>query len=260
MESIYKMFDLTGKVALVTGASRGIGEAMALAFAEAGADVVISSRKEEGLRPVADRIEALGRKALVVAANAGETEHLKALVAKAKEEFGGVDILVNNAGTNPTFGPLVETEDWAMEKIFKVNVFGYVKMAQLCFPLMKERGGGKIINLASVAGLRPGKGLGAYSISKAAVISLTKSLALELGPYNIQVNAIAPSIIKTKMASYLVETESIAKPALANTPLGRFGETDDLKGLALFLASAASNYITGTVNVIDGGSTLASIG
>ncbi len=251
-----KLFDLTGKVALVTGASRGIGEAIAIGYAQAGADVVLASRKAEGLQPVADKIMALGRKALVVPTNAGENEQLVALVEKAKTEFGGIDILVNNAGTNPTFGPLIETEDWAIQKIFSVNVFGYVKMVQLCVPLMKARGGGKIINMASVAGLRPGKGLGAYSMSKAAVISLTKVLAVELGPDNIQVNAIAPAIIKTKMASYLYETESIAKPALANTPLGRFGETEDLIGLSLFLASAASDYITGTVNVVDGGSTV----
>ncbi len=256
---INKLFDLSGKVAIVTGASRGIGEAIATGLAQAGANVVLSSRKPEGLQRVADKIESLGRKVLVVAANAGEYDQLENLVERTKEHFGGVDILVNNAGTNPTFGPLVETQDSAIEKIFRVNVFGYVKMAQFCVPLMRERGGGKIINIASVAGFQPGKGLGAYSMSKSAVISLTKVLAMELGPDNIQVNAIAPGIIKTKMASYLVETESIAGPALKNTPLGRFGETEDLIGLALFLAAPASNYITGTVNVIDGGSTLGSL-
>lgn len=253
------MFDLSGKVAIITGASRGIGEAIALAYAQAGADIVIASRKMPGLQPVADKIAAMGRKVLAVPTNAGEFDQLEALVEKTKDHFGGVDILVNNAGTNPTFGPIVSTEDWVFDKIFKVNVFGYVKMAQYCVPLMKARGGGKIINVASVAGLRPGKGLGAYSMSKSAVISLTQVLAMELGPDNIQVNAIAPGIIKTKMASYLVETESIAGPALAGTPLGRFGETEDLMGLALFLGSAASSYITGTVNVIDGGANIGSM-
>jgi NAD(P)-dependent dehydrogenase (short-subunit alcohol dehydrogenase family) len=259
MNDVMKMFDLTGKVAIITGASRGIGEAIATAYAQAGADVVLASRKQEGLQPVADKIEKLGRKALVVQTNAGEFDQLQNLVEKTVATFGGVDIVVNNAGINPTFGPLISTQDSVVEKIFKVNVFGYLKMAQLTAPIMKERGGGKIINVASVGGIKPGKGLGAYSISKAAVIMLTKSLALELGPDNIQVNAIAPGIIKTKLASYLVETESIAGPTLAGTPLGRFGETEDLMGLALFLGSAASNYITGTVNVIDGGSTLSSV-
>lgn len=255
-ETIKNLFDLSGKVALVTGASRGIGEAIALGLAEAGADLIIASRRMEGLQPVAAKIEALGRKVLAVPTNAGENDQLEALAKQALAQFGGIDILVNNAGTNPTFGPVLTTEDRAFEKVFKVNLFGYIKLVQLCAPSMIERGGGKIINVASVGGIHPGKGLGAYSMSKAAVISLTKVLAIELGPNNIQVNAIAPGIIKTKLASYLVETESIAKPALANTPLGRFGEPFDVMGLALFLASPASNYITGTINVIDGGSTI----
>jgi NAD(P)-dependent dehydrogenase (short-subunit alcohol dehydrogenase family) len=250
-----EMFDLTGKVALVTGASRGIGEAIAIGLAKAGADVVISSRKPEGLQVVADKIQAIGRKVLVVAANAGESDQLENLADKAKSHFGYVDILVNNAGTNPVFGPLAQIEEKTVEKIFKVNVFGYLKLVQLCHPMMKERGGGKIINVASVGGIRPSRGLGAYSMSKSAVISLTQALALELGPDNIQVNAIAPGIIKTRMASLLVETPSIAEPALKSTPLGRFGEPVDLAGLGVFLASPASNYITGTINVIDGGST-----
>jgi NAD(P)-dependent dehydrogenase (short-subunit alcohol dehydrogenase family) len=250
-----KMFDLTGKVALVTGASRGIGEAIAIGLADAGADLVISSRKPEALQAVADKIQTLGRKVLVIAANAGESDQLENLAEKAKAHYGYVDILVNNAGTNPVFGPLATIEEKTVEKIFKVNVFGYLKLTQLCTPMMKERGGGKIINVASIGGIRPSKGLGAYSMSKAAVISLTQALALEHGADNIQVNAIAPGIIKTRMASLLVETPAIAEPALLRTPLGRFGEPQDLAGLAVFLASPASNYITGTINIIDGGST-----
>ncbi|HZO74199.1 MAG TPA: SDR family oxidoreductase [Ktedonobacteraceae bacterium] len=249
-------FDLSGKVALITGASRGIGEAIAIAYAQAGANIVIASRKLEGLQQVATKIEALGGKVLPVVANVGEDEQLEALVDKTRAQFGGIDILVNNAAINPAFGPLLSLEDRTIEKIFRVNVFGYIKLARLCVPSMRERGGGKIINMSSVGGLRPGRGLGAYSMSKAAVISLTKGLAQELGPDNIQVNAIAPGIIKTKFAAFLVETESIAAPALAGTPLGRFGEPQDVAGVALFLASPASNYITGTVNVIDGGGTL----
>ncbi len=257
--ALNNMFDLTGKVALVTGASRGIGEAIAVGMAEAGADLVIASRRQDGLMPVAAQIEALGRKVVVVPTNAGESDQLEALVAKAVEAFGGVDILVNNAGISPAFGPLVEADDRLVEKIFKVNVFGYVKLAQLCYPLMKARGGGKIINIASVAGLKPGKGIVAYSMSKAAVISLTQGLANELGPDNIQVNAIAPGIVRTKMGSYLIENEHIGGPALAAMPVGRFGEPQDLVGLALYLSTAASNWVTGTVSVIDGGQSIGGV-
>jgi NAD(P)-dependent dehydrogenase (short-subunit alcohol dehydrogenase family) len=246
-------FDLTGKVALITGASKGIGEAIALAFAVAGAKVVISSRKQAALDAVAAKIEERGGEVLALAAHTGETDAINALVARSVERFGGVDIAVNNAATNPHFGPLLTADEGQWQKILDVNVIGYFRVAKAVVPEMQKRGGGKIINIASVAGLRPMSAMGIYSVSKAAVLMLTQVLAQELGAHNIQVNAIAPGVIKTRFSSLLWQTESIAKSIQAATPLGRFGEVDDLTAAALYLASSASDFMTGAVLVIDGG-------
>ncbi len=251
--------DLTGKVALITGASRGIGEAIALAFSEAGAKVAISSRKQGLLDRAAAKIEAQGGEALALAAHTGEMDAINALVAQTVERFGGLDIAVNNAATNPHFGPLLTADEGQWAKILDVNVVGYFRVAQAVVPEMRKRGGGKIINIASVAGLKPMLAMGVYSVSKAAVLMLTQVLAQELAEHNIQVNAIAPGVIKTRFSSLLWRTESIAQNIQAATPLGRFGEVDDLTAAALYLASPASDFMTGGVMVIDGGMSVAGL-
>ena len=196
-------FDLTGKVAIISGASRGIGEAIAMAYAQAGAAVVLTSRKLENVGLVADKIKAAGGRALALAAHAGQQAAAEAVVAQAVATFGRVDIAVNNAGTNPHFGPLLTAEGSHWDKIFEVNVKGYFFLAKAVVPVMRKQGGGKIINIASIAGINPGPMMGVYSTSKAAVIMLTKALAAELGPENIQVNALAPGFIRTKFSAAL---------------------------------------------------------
>ncbi len=224
-----------------------------MAIAAAGAQVAISSRKLESLDAVVTKIKKQGGQAIAIAAHTGDSNAVRALVAQTVERFGGVDILVNNAATNPHFGPLLTADEGQWLKILDVNVLGYFRVAQAVVPELQKRGGGKIINMASVAGLRPMPGMGVYSVSKAAVLMLTQALAQELGPHNIQVNAIAPGVIKTRFSSVLWQTESIARSIQAATPLGRFGEVDDLTSAALYLASPTSDYMTGAVMVIDGG-------
>jgi NAD(P)-dependent dehydrogenase (short-subunit alcohol dehydrogenase family) len=250
-------FSLEGKVAVVSGASRGIGRAIALRFAQAGAKVVVSSRKLEGVQAVADEIEASGGEALALRAHVGRMDDVAALVTQTVETFGRVDVMVNNAGTNPHFGPLLTADEGQMDKTLDVNLIGVFRGCKAVAPLMEEQGGGKIINIASVAGLRPGSGMGIYSISKAGVIMLTQVLAVELGPANIQVNAIAPGVIKTRFSQVLWQTPEFAEPTLRSLPAGRFGEPEDVAGLALYLASPASDYVTGAVFVVDGGQSVA---
>ena len=247
------MFDLTGRVAIVTGASRGIGKSIAETFAEAGAKVVLASRKQAALDLVADEIENRGGNALAVAAHNGDKAALHALVARALEHFGRLDILVNNAATNPHFGTLLEADDSYWSKTIEVNLMGNVWLSQAAVKTMRAGGGGKIINVASIVGLNPGHYQGIYSVTKAAVISLTKSLAVELGHDNIQVNAIAPGLVKTRFAKTLWENEDLLQEVLVKTPAQRIGEPKDIAGLALYLASAASDYTTGAVFVVDGG-------
>lgn len=249
-------FDLTGRVALVTGASRGIGQAIAERLAEAGARVVISSRKLEGLEAVAEGIRARGGEALAVVAHNGDKAALRRLAEGAVEAFGRIDILVNNAATNPHFGPLLEAEDSLWQKTIEVNIMGAVWLAQAVVPHLRAAGGGKIINVASINGLRPGRLQGIYSMTKAALINLTQTLAMELGIDNIQVNAIAPGLVRTKFARVIWENEEIVRQIVERTPAGRIGEPEDIAGIALYLASPASAYTTGQVFVIDGGSTI----
>ncbi len=249
-------FAVQGKVAIVTGASRGIGLAIAEAYAAAGVKVVLSSRKQDQVEEAAAHITAQGGEAIGVAAHNGDKAALHALVAAAVARYGGVDILVNNAATNPHFGSVLEAEDSLWQKTIEVNIMGNVWLTQSVVPHMRARGGGKIINIASVNGLRPGTMQGIYSLTKAAVISLTQTLAMELAADNIHVNAIAPGLTRTKFARALWDNPMILDPIVARTPLKRIGEPEDIAGIALYLAAPASNYTTGQVFVVDGGLTI----
>lgn len=252
-------FDLTGKVAIISGASRGIGEAIALAYAQAGAAVVLTSRKLENVGPVAEKIKAQGGQALALAAHAGQQAEVEAVVAQAAAAFGRVDIAVNNAGTNPHFGPLLTAEGSHWDKIFEVNVKGYFFLAKAVAPLMRQQGGGKIINVASIAGINPGPMMGVYSTSKAAVIMLTKALAVELGPENIQVNALAPGFIRTRFSAALWGNPQLKQMLEKATPQRRIAPPEELIGAALYLAADASNFTTGSVLVVDGGFSLGAL-
>jgi len=246
-------FDLTGKVALVTGASRGIGAAIALAYAAAGANVVVSSRKQTGVDAVAAQIRAGGGMALAVAAHTGERAAVQSLIEQTVDAFGGIDILVNNAATNPHFGPLLTAEESHWDKILEVNVKGYFRLAKACAAQMQTRGGGKIINMASVAGRVPQPGMGIYCVSKAAVIMLTEVLAVELAPLNIQVNAIAPGFIKTKFSAAIWDNPALHEQVIGSIPQQRIATPDELTGIALYLASPSASFTTGATFVIDGG-------
>ncbi|HOE32244.1 MAG TPA: glucose 1-dehydrogenase [Smithella sp.] len=246
---------LENKVALVTGGSRGIGRAIALGLAKSGADVVIASRKIGDLENVAGEIKSLGRKCLPVATHIGRLEEIKNLVDKAAAEFGRIDILVNNAATNPTMVPAMDIDDRAWDSIMNLNLKGLFFLSQAVARIMKEKGGGRIINVASVAGLSPDI-LPVYSISKAGVIMATKVMAQQWAIYNIRANAIAPSLTKTKFSEPLWTNQDILNIAISRTPLGRPAEPDDMVGAVIFLASDASDYITGQVLAIDGGMTI----
>lgn len=246
-------FSLKDKVAIITGASRGIGLAIAQAYAASGAKLVLASRKQAGLDEAAGLIRAAGGEVLAVAAHTGDPQAITSLVARAVETFGGVDILVNNAGTNPHFGPILSAEDSHWQKTIEVNLLGYFHMVKTCVESMKSRGGGKIINVASVAGIHPQRGMGLYGVSKAGVLMLTRVLAAELAESNIQVNAIAPGFVKTKFSSVLWQTPEIHATVIKEIPQNRMAETSELAGIAVYLASPASSFTTGAVFVVDGG-------
>lgn len=246
-------FALQGKVALVTGGSQGIGRAIALGLAEAGADVVLASRKLPNLEAVAQEISDIGRRALAVSANVRHLPEIDNLVKKAMDEFDRIDILVNNAGTNPIFGSVFDIDEKAWEVIMGLNLKGYFFLAQQVGKVMRHKGGGTIINVASQGGIDPSVGIGTYCISKAGVIMLTKVLAQEWGQYNIRVNAIAPGLVKTQFAEALWDNPVISKSFMDNTVLGRIAEPEEMVDVALFLASEASSYMTGQTIVLDGG-------
>ncbi len=247
------MINLKNKVTIITGASKGIGEACAYEMGKAGAKIVISSRNEASLAEVAQRFENEGITVAFFACNTGNEAEIRALCAFAVEKFGTIDIVVNNAATNPVFGPIEDTEIRSFDKIMDVNVKGPFLLATLALPYMKANGSGSIINISSVEGTSPSEGLGIYGVSKAALIQLTKSLAMEWGKYNIRVNAICPGLIQTKFSEALWKNEAILKTALRRIPLNRVGQSDEIANLVTFLASDAASYCTGSIINADGG-------
>jgi NAD(P)-dependent dehydrogenase (short-subunit alcohol dehydrogenase family) len=247
------LFDLSGRVALVTGASRGIGSAIAEVLAEHGASVVLSSRKQADLDAEAERINAkYTEKATAIAAHSGRPDELEKLVQATIERFSRIDILVNNAATNPYMGPVISAELAAWDKTFEVNLRGVFLLTKLVYEASMEAHGGAIVNVASIGGLRPGIGLGVYNVTKAGVIMLTRQLARELGG-NVRVNAVAPGVIKTRFAEALWGNQAILDRILASNPMGRIGVPDEVAAAVLFLASDAASYVNGEVLVVDGG-------
>ena len=244
---------LKDKVIVITGASRGIGEAIAKACIDACAKVVLASRKQADLDRVAG---AFGDSALAVACHTGKADEVDALLAKAVERFGRVDGWVNNAATNPYFGPLLDTPEAAIDKTIEVNLRGYLYGARALVKHARQRGGGaSLVNIASVAGLRASPMQGIYGMTKAAVISMTQTLAFELGSSNIRVNAIAPGLVETKFASAIVANPMLRDHVVGRTPLGRHAQPAEIAGAAVYLLSDASSFTTGSVLVADGGLT-----
>jgi len=256
MDSIKNKFDLTGKVAIITGASKGIGEGIAWGLAEHGAKVVLSSRKLEAVEEVAGRFRQAGFDATAIQAHMGDMNDARALLDSAVEIYEGVDIIVNNAATNPVFGPMVNADEAIFQKIMAVNVQGPLELCKKALPVMRKRGGGSVINIASVGGLHPEQMLGLYSVSKSALISITKVMAKEWGSLNIRANAICPGLIKTKFSQSLWQNQALVNQMLAMAPIKRIGQPEDIAGLAVFLASEAASYCTGGVYVADGGMTI----
>ncbi len=252
---IQPLFQLDNKVAIVTGASKGIGEAMARGLAEFGAKVVISSRKRESVDAVAKTFQNDGLEAIAIAANMGNVEEAQTLIDQTVDAYGGIDIIINNAAANPVFGPIQNTEERAFDKILDVNLKGPFELCKKAYPILKQRGGGSIINISSIGGLTPERGIGIYSVSKAGLINLTKVMAQDWGADNIRVNAICPGLIKTKFSEALWGNEPILDRFLQQIPLNRVGTSDDVAGLAVYLASDAAAYCTGGVYLIDGGYT-----
>ena len=252
-------FRLDDKIALVTGASRGIGESIAREFARRGATVVLASRKQASLDAVADRInseEGVAGRALAIACHTGQTQTIEALFERIREELGRLDVLVNNAATNPYFGPAVGIDEKAFDVTMKVNVKGYFLMSQHAARMMVRQGGGSIVNIASIAGISPGQLMVVYSMTKAAVISMTRGLAKELGRQGVRVNAIAPGLVETRFAAALIDNPDIHQPIVDTTPLRRHGQPLEIAGAAVYLASEASSFTTGAVLVCDGGATV----
>ncbi len=247
------IFDLTGKVAILSGASRGIGEATAKLLAAHGAHVICSSRKLDGSGAVAEAIREAGGKASAMACHVGDVKAIDSFVADVEKEFGRVDILINNAAANPYFGHILDTPLEAMEKTIEVNIRGYFYMSQKVGQLMKQKGGGAIVNTASINGMKPGMGQGIYSVTKAAIINMTQAFAKECAPLKIRCNAVLPGLTDTKFASALTQNEKILKAFLPAIPMARVAHPDEIAPAILFLASDAASYITGSCITADGG-------
>ena len=250
------IFDLSGKIAVVTGASRGIGESIATCLARHGAHVIVSSRKLDGCQAVADAINGHGHSAEAIACNIGNMEDIDALFGAVRDKHGKLDILVNNAATNPYFGHVLDTDLGAFDKTVDVNIRGYFFASVEGAKLMRESGGGSIINTASVNALRPAPMQGIYSITKGAVVTMTQAFAKECAGLGIRVNALLPGFTKTKFAGALFENEDIYNRAISMIPMRRHAEPDEMAGAVLYLASDASSYVTGQSIVVDGGLTV----
>ncbi len=251
--SVENLFSLKNKVALVTGASRGIGEGIAKLLASAGAHVIVSSRKVEGCQVIADEIIEAGGSAEAIACHIGEMDQIENCFKQIEEKHGKLDILVNNAAANPYFGHVLDTDLSAFQKTVDVNVRGYFFMSVAGGKLMKKNGGGNIINVASVNGVIPGDFQGIYSITKSAVIAMTKTFAKECAPLGIRVNALLPGLTDTKFASALTSNDAILKQAMMHIPMKRAAMPEEMAGTVLYLASDASSYTTGTCINVDGG-------
>ncbi|MGK2914529.1 MAG: SDR family oxidoreductase [Porticoccaceae bacterium] len=250
------LFDLTGRIALVAGASRGIGEAIAKLLAAQGAHVIVTSRRIESCEKVVADIRAAGDSAEAFACHLGDLAQIDATMAHVGRTHGKLHILVNNAAANPYFGHIVDTDLVSFQKTLDVNIRGYFYMSVGAAKMMREQGGGAIVNTASVAGISPGPWQGIYSITKAAIINMTKSFAKECGPDNIRVNALLPGLTKTKFAGALFTTEHVHQELMGKIPLGRHAEPEEMAGAVLYLASDAASYTTGACLIVDGGMTI----
>ena len=250
------LFDMTGKVALITGSTKGIGRSIAEEMARQGAKVVISSRKAEVCEQVAGELKAEGFEAIAIPCHVGKKDQLQNLVDKTIDTWGKIDVLVCNAATNPVYGPTAEMTDEAWDKIMDTNVKGTFWLTNMVLPGMAERGEGAVVLLSSIAGIRGNTTIGTYGVSKAAEAALARNLAVEWGPKGIRVNSIAPGIVRTDFAKALTEDPVRIKRAEEKTPLRRIGDPIDIAGLAVFLSTKASAYITGQVIVADGGETI----
>jgi NAD(P)-dependent dehydrogenase (short-subunit alcohol dehydrogenase family) len=249
-------FDLSGKTAIVTGSTKGIGRAIATALAEAGAKVTVSSRDETRVAETAATLAEAGHEVIGIPCNVGRKEELRALVDASREAHGPADILVCNAAINPYYGPAMEIPDDVFAKVMATNIQSQLWLVQMVAPDMQARKDGAIVLISSIGGLRGSDKIGAYNISKAADMQLARNLAVELGPDNIRVNAIAPGLVKTDFARALWENPEFADPRIAATPLRRLGEPEDIAGAAVFLASSGARWLTGQTIVVDGGATV----
>ena len=253
MNRIHPLFDLKGNVAIVTGASKGIGESMARGMAEFGASVVVSSRKQEAVEEVAAAFVKDGLEAKGIACHVADQAQQKHLIEATLEAYGRIDILINNAGTNPYFGPIEDMPMAAYQKTMDINLNAPLELSRLAFPHMKAVGGGSVIHISSIEGLHATAGFAAYNLSKAALVMLAQNQAAEWGKDNVRVNVICPGLVKTKLSAALWSDENNLKKFKRNIPLGRMAMPDEMAGLAVFLASDASSYMTGSVLVNDGG-------